>query len=99
APVARDRGGPAPVGPQPERRLVGVAVDHLDVGRWDADLLRDDLRERRLVPLPLAHARHAYDGLPGRVHAHLAAVGHAEAEDVHVLAWAGADGLGEERDA
>ena len=29
----------------------------LDVGRRDADLLGDDLRERRLVALPLAHAR------------------------------------------
>ena len=37
--------------------------------------------------------------LAGRVHAQLAAVGHAEAEDVHVLARAGADALGEEREA
>ncbi len=70
----------------------------MSVGR-DADLLGDDLRERRLVALALAHAGHAYDGLAGGVHPQLAAVGHAEAEDVHVLARTGADRLGEERDA
>ena len=43
---------------------------------------------------PMPHHR-----LAGRVHAQLGAVGHAQAEDVHVLARPGADGLGEERDA
>ena len=51
------------------------------------------------MPLALAHARHPQDRLAGGVDAQLAAVGHAEAEDVHVLARPGADGLGEERDA
>ena len=38
-------------------------------------------------------------GLAGRVHPQLGAVGHAETEDVHVLARPGADRLGEEADA
>ena len=96
---AGDRRRAAAVGAEPERRLVGVAVDHLDVGRRDADLLGDDLGERRLVALALALHGDPDDGLAGGVHPQLAAVGHAEAEDVHVLARAGADGLGEERDA
>ena len=41
-------------------------------------------------------AREAHDGLAGRVDPQLAAVGHAQAEDVHVLARPGADALGEE---
>ena len=48
-----------PVGPQPERRLVGVAVHDLDVLGRDAELLGDDLRERRLVALALGLARTA----------------------------------------
>jgi hypothetical protein len=73
-------------------------VDDVDVLRRDPDLLGDDLRERRLVTLPLGLDRQPDDGLAGRVDAQFAAVGHAEAEDVHVLARSGADGLGEERD-
>ena len=92
----RDRCRPAAVGAQPERRLVGVAVHHLDVVGRDAQLLGDDLSERRLVALALGLDRKPHNGFARRVHAQLAAVGHAEAEDVHVLARAGADGLGEE---
>ncbi len=96
---SRHRRRPAAVGAEPERRVVGVAVHHVDVVGRDADLLGDDLRERRLVALALALHRQPYDGLAGRVHAQLAAVGHPEPQDVHVLAGTGADGLGEERDA
>ena len=44
------------VGAEAERRVVGVAVDDLDVLRRDAELVADDLRERRLVALALASA-------------------------------------------
>ena len=87
------------VGAEPERCVVGVAVDDLDVLGRDADLLGDDLGERRLVALALALHRQPQLGLAGGVDAELAAVGHAEPEDVHVLARAGADTLGEERQA
>ena len=105
ADLARDQGGgraghrrgPAAVGAEPERRLVGVAVHHVDVVGRDAQFLGDDLGERRLVALALGLNRQPHNGFAGRVHAQLAAVGHAEAEDVHVLARAGTDGLGEER--
>ena len=63
------------------------------------ELLGDDLRERRLVALPLGLNRKPHNGFAGRMDPQLAAVGHAEAEDVHVLARPGADGLGEERHA
>ena len=96
---AGHRRRPAAVGAEAERGLVGVAVDDLDVVRRDAELLGDDLGERRLVALALGLHREPHDGLAGRVDPQLAAVGHAEAEDVHVLARPGADGLGEERDA
>ena len=63
------------------------------------ELLGDDLRERRLVPLALGLAGDAEHRLAGRVHPQVGAVGHAEPEDVHVLARAGADALGEEATA
>ena len=93
------RGRAAAVGAQPVRRAVGVAVDHLDVLGVDADLLGDDLGERRLVTLALGLYRDPYHGRAGRVDGQLAPVGHGEAGEVHVLAWSGADRLGEERDA
>ena len=52
----RHRRRAAAVGAEPERRAVGVAVDHLDVLRRDAELLGDDLGERRLVALALGLA-------------------------------------------
>src|SRR6201999_1133361 len=88
-----------PVGAEPVRRLVGVAVADLDVLGRDAELLGDDLRERRLVALALRLRRERHDGLAGRVHAQVRAVVHRQPEDVHVRARAGADALGEERDA
>ena len=65
----------------------------------DAQLLGDDLGERRLVALALGLHADPQLGLAGGVHAQLATVGHAQAEDVHVLARAGADTFGEERQA
>ena len=50
---AGDRRRAAAVGAEAVGRLVGVAVAHLDVLRRDAELLGDDLRERRLVALAL----------------------------------------------
>ena len=50
-------------------------------------------------PCPCALHGEPHLRLAGGVHPQVAAVGHAEAEDVHVLARAGADALGEERDA
>ena len=85
--------------PRPNGRVVGVAVDHLDVGGRDADLLGDDLGERRLVPLALRLHREPDDGLAGGVDAQLASVGHAETQDVHVLARPRTHRLGEEGDA
>ena len=96
---AGDRRGAAAVGAEAERRLVGVAVDDLDVLRRDAELLGDDLGERRLVALALRLRRQRHDGLARRVHAQVGAVVHRQPEDVHVLARAGADALGEERHA
>ena len=74
-------------------------MDHLDVLRRDPQLVGDDLGERRLVALPLGLHREPQSGFAGRVDAQVAAVGHAQAEDVHVLARPGADPLGEERQA
>ena len=65
----------------------------------DAQLLGDDLRERRLVALALRLRADADDRLARRVHPQVGAVVHREAEDVHVLARPGADAFREERDA
>jgi hypothetical protein len=54
------------------------------------ELLGDDLRERRLVALALAHRGDAEDRLARRVHPQVRAVVHGQPEDVHVLARAGA---------
>ena len=96
---ARDGGRSRAVGAEAVRRVVGVAVDHLDVLRRDPELVRDDLGERRLVPLALGLHGQPQLRLARRVDAQVAPVGHAEAEDVHVLAGTGADALREERDA
>ena len=88
-----------PVGAESVRRVVGVAVDHVDVVDAQPELVRDDLRERRLVPLALGlHADRDLRGAGGR-HADRRAVVHRQPEHVHVLARPGADGLGEEGDA
>lgn len=51
------------------------------------------------MALALGLHRQSHHGFARRVHPELASVGHAQPEDVHVLARAGADGLGEEGDA
>src|SRR5207248_11477706 len=69
-------GGPAygaaaaAVRAHPERNLTGVAVDDLDVFHRQTQLVGRDLRERRLVPLPV-RVRSGEDGhLSRRVHAY-----------------------------
>ena len=74
-------------------------MHYLDVVGGDPEFLCDDLGEGRLVALPLGLNRQSHNGFAGRVHAELTAVGHAETENVHVLAWARPDRLGEERHA
>src|SRR5262249_8121901 len=96
---AGDGRRPAAVRAETVRRLVGVAVAHLDVFGWDAELLRNDLRERRFVPLALRLRADRDDSLAGRMDAEVGAVVHGETEDVHVLARPSADAFGEERDA
>jgi hypothetical protein len=64
----------------------------------DAELLGDDLGEGGLVPLALGLHRDPQDRGPRRVDAQFHPVRHAEPQDVHVLAWTRADGLGEEAD-
>ncbi len=93
---AGHRGGPRAVGAEAERRPVGVAVHHLDVVRRQAQLVGDQLRERGLVALALGLHGDREHRLPGRVHPQVGAVGHAQAEDVHLAARAGPDRLGEE---
>ncbi len=87
------------VGAEAVRRVVGVALDHLDVGHRDAELVGDDLGERRLVALALRLHAELEDRLAGRVHAQLGRVDHLQAEDVVLLRRPGADRLGEVRDA
>ena len=94
-----DRCRAAAVGAEPVRRPVRVAGADLDVLRRDAELLGDDLRERRLVALPLRLRTDADHRFARRMHPQVGAVVHREPEDVHVLARPGADALGEEGDA
>ena len=56
----------------------------------------DDLGEGGLVPLALGLAGNAQHRRARRVDPQVSAVGHAQAEDVHILARPGADPLGEE---
>ena len=51
-----------------ERRALGVRVLDDDVLHRDAQLVRDDLRVRRLVALALRLGAHGDDRLPGQVH-------------------------------
>jgi hypothetical protein len=74
-------------------------VHHLDVLGLDPELLRHDLGERRLVPLALRLRADLQDRLAGGVHAELGSVVHLDPEDVVVLVRAGADDLGEARQA
>ena len=96
---AADRRRARRVGAEAVRRVVGVALHHLDVGDRDAELVGDDLGERRLVALALRLHAELEDRLAGGVHAQLGGVDHLEPEDVVLLRRPGADRLGEVRDA
>src|SRR3972149_2657538 len=65
----------------------------------EAQLLGDDLRGRRLVPLALRLDAELQDRLPGRVDPQLGRVEHPQADDVVVLAVARADDLRERGEA
>ena len=59
----------------------------------------DDLRVGRLVALALRLGAEPADAAAGRMDADLGGIEHRDAEDVAVARRAGADDLGEERDA
>ena len=85
--------------PRPYGVLSVSPSHHLDVAHRDAELVGDDLGERRLVALALRLHAELEDRLAGRVHAQLGGVDHLEAEDVVLLRRPRADRLGEVRDA
>src|SRR5690606_28972152 len=93
-----DRGRARTVGAEAVGSGVGVALLDHDVVGGDADLRRQDLGVGRLVPLPLALGAEPGDRRARRVDADLAAVEHADAQDIAVTRRAGADDLGEEGD-
>ena len=96
---ARHRRRARTPGARAVRRLVGVAFLDLDLLRRQAQLGRDDLRVRRRVALPLAHRAETRDRAAGGIDADVAAVEQADTENVADLGRAGADDLGEGRDA
>ncbi len=67
---AADRRAAAAVGVASVRRDVRVAVQHDDVFDRDADAIGDDLRERRLLPLPVRRDAGDHRHLAGDLHAH-----------------------------
>ena len=71
----------------------------LDVLDREAELLGDDLGERRLVALALGLDADPGQHLAGRMDADLARIEHLQAEDVEVVRRPGADDLGEAADA
>ncbi len=71
----------------------------LNVVRRQPELVRHDLGERRLMSLALSLYRDREYCLACRVHAQVGAIGHAQAENVHLVARPGAHALGEEADA
>jgi hypothetical protein len=79
--------------------VVGIAVLDDDVVRGDAELVADDLRERRLVSLALGLRPDLQDRLAGGVHPQLRGVEHLDAEDVVLAAVAGSERLGHHGDA
>src|SRR5690349_10606095 len=78
---------------------VGVAVLDLDVAHGEAQFFRDDLGERRLVPLALRLDADTGEDLAGRMYADLTRVEHLQPEDVEVVRRTGPDDLGEAADA
>ena len=96
---ATDRCRSRGIGAETVGRVVGVALLHRDVAGGDAELVGDDLRERRLVALSLRLDAELEDRLAGRVHAQLSGVEHLDPGDVEVLVVAGAHDFGEAGDA
>src|SRR5581483_8959487 len=96
---AGDRRRTRAVGAEPVRRGVGVALFHLNLLGRNAELARDDLRVGGFVSLPLRFGAEPRDDAAGRVHPQLAAVEHADAQDVAVLLRPGADDFREADDA
>ena len=68
---ATDRGAAAGVGAQPVRRIVGIALLNLNIGRRDAQLAGNDLSERSLVTLALALDPKLENRLAGRMYPQL----------------------------
>ena len=87
------------IGAEAVRRGIGVAFLKGDVLGRNADLGRQDLREGRGVALTLRDGAEAGDGRACRVDANLAAVEHAEPENIAVLDRTGPDDLGEVAEA
>ena len=79
--------------------MVRIAVLDGDVRVRDAELVRHDLRERRLVPLTLRLDAELEHALAGRVDTELCRVDHRKTRDVADLRHAGTDDLGERREA
>src|SRR3546814_1498169 len=67
------------VGAHAERRLLRVAMDHLDLVRRDAELGRDQLGEGGLVPLAVAVGAGVDEHVARRVEADLRALPQADA--------------------
>src|SRR6185312_5919995 len=68
---AADHGRARAVGADAEGDTVGIAIDVLNVARIDAELFREHLLERRLVPLALVFAAHRQGRVAARVKADL----------------------------
>ena len=87
--AARHRRRPAAARAEPHRRAVGVTCDDSDLLERHTDLVGRDLRERRLVALPVGHLRgedrHHAVGL--EPHPHL--LGSHDPAATALLAWAG----------
>ena len=69
---AAHRAGAAAVGAHAERNLPGVAVDDLHLLHRNAQLVGHQLRERRLVPLPVRVRARVHGHPARRMHADLA---------------------------
>src|SRR5439155_7755820 len=82
-----DRRRTAAVGAHAERDLAGVAVNDLDLLHRDPELVGHELRERRLVALPMGMRAGVNRHAPRRMHAHLAGLveAGARAERAHEL--------------
>ncbi len=68
--AAADHDGPAAPGAPAVGGQVGVALAQPHLARVDAQPVRDDLRERGLVPLAVPARPGGHDDLAGRVHPH-----------------------------